>query len=487
MPLTPHIRLPRAVAALLLLTLSLIALSLPAQAQTPATSGPPQPPAASQPDTSRQPAPPAPTLVPPALTGPVTFTCGVARKGETALTPATVFTDTSAGFDLHTTPTIANGACTSAATDQPFFFSIPVPEGNYRVTLTLGGAAASTTTIRAEARRLYVEKLPIPAGKSISRTLDINVRIAEFTRPDGTPGRVRLKQREIGNLDWDAKLTLEFNGLNPSVRTITVEPLTGAKAEPVVFLAGDSTMVDQDVEPWASWGQQFPRFFTPGIVIANHAESGESAISFLGEQRFAKIMSLIKPGDFFFVQFAHNDQKVQNGLPRYNQIMTDFVTEVRARGATPVIVTAMNRDEFDDAGKIRDTLGGYPQASRQIAADTKTALIDLNDMSKTMFEAMGPGPNGADHAFMKFAAGSYPGVVTAINDSTHFNNYGAYELARCIVHGIREDKLPLTRFLDPSVPDFNPAHPDAFADFHLPYTPMQKKEDTTKIPQANLN
>jgi hypothetical protein len=171
-------------------------------------------------------------------------------------------------------------------------------------------------------------------------------------------------------------------------------------------------------------------------------------------------------------------------MPRYIQIMTDFVTQVRAKGATPIIVTAQNRDNFDADGHIVDTLGGYPQASRQIAADTKTDLIDLNAMSKTMFEAMGK--DGADHAFMKFKAGSYPGVDHDIADSTHFNNFGAYELARCVVHGIRQDKLPIARFLDPTVPDMDPAHPDAFASFHLPYTPPQKTEDVTEIPQANL-
>jgi lysophospholipase L1-like esterase len=97
-------------------------------------------------------------------------------------------------------------------------------------------------------------------------------------------------------------------------------------------------------------------------------------------------MSLIKPGDWFFVQFAHNDQKVANGMPRYIEIMTGFVNQVRAKGATPVIVTAQNRNSFDADGHINDTLGGYPQASRKIAADTNTALIDLNDMSKTMFD-----------------------------------------------------------------------------------------------------
>jgi len=465
------------------------ALTLNAAAQAPAPDSPDSSAAPAAPArAARQPVmpatPPAPTIVPAALPGAVTYTCGAAKKGQTALTPATLITGTSAGWDLNTVPTVANGICSAAPADKPFFFSIPVPPGNYRVTVALGGKDAATVTVRAEARRLMLEKVAVAVGKTVTRDFDVNVRIPEFTKPDGTQGRVRLKQREIGNLDWDPKLTLEFNGTNPAFRSLTIEPLVGAKAEPTLYLAGDSTMVDQDVEPWASWGQQLPRFFLPGVVVANDAESGESAISFLGEQRFAQIMSLIKPGDYFFVQFAHNDQKVQNGLPRYIQIMTDFVTQVRAKGATPVIVTAQNRYSFDADGHITDTLGGYPQASRKIAADTNTALIDLNDMSKVMFEAMGP--DGAAHAFMRFKAGSYPGVERDIMDSTHFNNFGAYELAQCVTHGIREAKLPIVKFLDPAVADFDPAKPDVFASFSLPYTPPQKKEDVTQIPQANL-
>jgi lysophospholipase L1-like esterase len=461
-----------------------LAFALNAAAQAPATdpSTPAQPARAARPVVATGPI--VATVVPPALTGPVTYNCGGAKKNAVGLLATTLASDKSPGWDLKTVPTVANGICSAIGSDQPFFLSLPVPPGNYRITVVLGGKEASTITVRAEARRLMLEKVSVAAGKTVTKSFDVNVRIPEFTKPDGTQGRVRLKAREVGNLDWDAKLTLEFNGVNPAFHTLTIEPLTGAKAEPTIYLAGDSTMVDQDVEPWASWGQMLPRFFLPGVVVANHAESGESAISFLGEQRFAEIMSLIQPGDYFFVQFAHNDQKVANGMPRYIQIMTDFVTQVKAKGATPVIVTSMNRDSFDADGHIKDTLGGYPQASRQIAKETGVALIDLNAMSKTMFEGMGP--DGADHAFMKFKAGSYPGVERDISDTTHFNNYGAYELARCIVHGIREQKLPIAKFLDPSVPDFDPAKPDVFTDFHLPYTPMQKQEDTTQIPQANL-
>jgi lysophospholipase L1-like esterase len=459
------------------------AATLSAVAQAPDAPDSATPPAAPR-TAVRTPAPPiVPTVIPPALTGPVTYTCGPAKAGATALTPAALVTGTAAGWDLKSVPTIAKGVCSSTGTDKPFYFSIPLPEGNYRVTVALGGKEASVVTVRAEARRLYIEKLPVKAGSSITKTFDVNLRIPEFTKPDGTPGRVRLKPREIGNLDWDPKLTLEFNGVNPSVSSIKIEPITG---EPVLYLAGDSTMVDQDVEPWASWGQMLPRFFLPGIVIANHAESGEASNSFVAEQRFAKIMSEIKPGDWFFVQFAHNDQKNKDFLPKYHEIMTDFVNQVRAKGANPVIVTAMNRDSFDDQGHIRDTFAGYIQAAREVATATKAPLIDLNYMSKTMFEAMGPGPDKVDHAFMHFAANTFPDQPKAIHDDTHFNNYGAYELARCIVHGIREDNLPIAKFIDPSVPDFNPAKPDPFTSFHLPFTPMQTKEDTTKIPQANL-
>jgi lysophospholipase L1-like esterase len=106
-------------------------------------------------------------------------------------------------------------------------------------------------------------------------------------------------------LDWDAKLTLEFNGDHPSFRELRIEPIH----ETTIYLAGDSTVVDQDVEPWAAWGQMLPRFFRPGVVVANHAESGETTRSFVTEQRLAKVMSLIQPGDYLFIQFAHNDQK----------------------------------------------------------------------------------------------------------------------------------------------------------------------------------
>jgi lysophospholipase L1-like esterase len=471
-------------ASLFVLALAFSIAPISAQTAPEAAPAPTVPTAApAAPRPARAPRPPQQVLPslppPPALTGPVTFSCG-AKRGSTALTAASLFTPTSAGFDLMAAPTVANGVCSS---DKPFFFSAAVPEGNYRVTIALGGKLATVTTVRAEARRLMLEKIPVAAGKTYVQTFDVNVRVPEFKNPDGTPNRVRLKDREIGNLNWDQKLTLEFNGSNPSFHSITIEPLIYEKAEPVIYLAGDSTMVDQDSNPWASWGQQLPRFFLPGIVIANEAESGETSASFKGELRMAKVMSVIKPGDWFFMQFNHNDQKPGAvSLDQYKALLTEFVTEVRSKGATPVIVTAQNRMTFDDAGHITNSLGDYPEAARQVGAATNTAVIDLTAMSKVMFEAMGP--DGAKHAFMQYPAHTFPGQNNAYADITHFNNYGAYELARCIVHGIREDKLTIAKYLDPTVPDMDPAKFDPFPSFSLPDTPSMRKEDVTKIPQT---
>jgi lysophospholipase L1-like esterase len=330
-----------------------------------------------------------------------------------------------------------------------------------------------------------LEKIPTKPDESVTKIFDTNVRYPEIA---GDPKNlVKLKPRELGILNWDHKLTLEFNGDHPSVRSINIEPIPD---EPVIYLAGDSTVVDQYFEPWAAWGQMLPRFFLPGVVIANHAESGETTKSFVGEKRLAKIMTTMKPGDYLFIQFAHNDMKPAAVTPgiavvpiaEYKKLLADYIAQTRAKGATPILVTAMNRRTFDDAGQITNSLAGYPDATREVAVQQKVALIDLNAMSKTLFEAMGP--EATLKAFMHYPANSFPGQTAAISDDTHFNSYGAYELARCIVHGIREANLPLTKFLDPAVRDFNPVHPDPQPDFHLPFTPILHPGDPTKVGQT---
>jgi lysophospholipase L1-like esterase len=312
---------------------------------------------------------------------------------------------------------------------------------------------------------------------SATRVFDVNVRVPQIA--GDASHTVKLKPREVGNLDWDSKLTLEFNGDRPSIHSLSIEPIK----ETTIYLAGDSTVVDQDVEPWAAWGQMLPRFFNPGVVVANHAESGETIRSFVKEERLAKIYSLIQPGDYLFIQFGHNDQKpTGESLDDYKALLIDWIAKIRAKGATPVLVTSVNRRTFDTEGRIVNSLLPYTGAVRETAVSQHVALIDLNAMSKTLFEAMGL--ETSMRAFMHYPANAFPNQAEAINDDTHFNSYGAYELARCVVRGIRDAKLPLAEFLNEKTADFDPAVPDSQTYFHLPATPIQSKtSDVMKLPQ----
>jgi len=338
----------------------------------------------------------------------------------------------------------------------PFYFSVPVrAEGNYRVTVKLGDQREATvTTVKAELRRLMLERVRTAPGQFVTRTFVVNVR---HTQIKGG-GEVRLKPRETGNeaWAWDDRLTLEFTDEHPAVKTIEIQK---DDTVPTLYIAGDSTSTDQPVEPYNSWGQMITRFFRPEIAVANHGESGESLRGFIGERRLEKLMSVIKPGDYLMIQMGHNDQKEKGegvgALTTYKADLKRFIAEARQHGATPILITSMNRLTFDDSGHITNSLGDYPEAVRQAAKEEQVAYIDLHAMSKLFYEAM-----GRVNAHQAFAG----------DDTTHHSDYGSYELARCIVQGIKDGHLPIAKFLV-DVPKFDPAHPDTFGKFDVPAEP----------------
>jgi lysophospholipase L1-like esterase len=360
---------------------------------------------------------------------------------------------------------LRNDFCTS---DKPFLFSVALPEGNYNVTITLGDAKGeSITTVKAESRRLMLEKVETKKGKFETRTFTVNIRNSQIV----TGGQVKLKDREIGVFHWDDKLTVEFNNKRPCVAAIEI---TKADDAITIYLVGDSTVTDQTKEPWCAWGQMLPRFFKAGVAIANHAESGETLKAFRGEKRLDKILSQIKTGDYLFIQFTHNDQKPGSAyvepFTTYKEQLKFYIAEAKKRGAIPVLVTSMHRRTFDANGKITNSLGDYPEAMRQTAKEESVALIDLNAMSKTFYEALGP--EKAVKAFVHYPANTFPGQDKELKDDTHFNAYGGYELARCIVEGIKANKLGIAKFLDDDVPSFDPAKPDDVSKWNLPASPF---------------
>ncbi len=344
--------------------------------------------------------------------------------------------------------------------DKPFFFSIDLPEGNYDVTVKLG--AVTDMTLRAEARRLIASHQNIPTTLKFT----VNVRYPEIS----TGGTVRLNDREVGTRTWDKRLSLEFNGKHAAIQILDIQQTDKAIT---VYLAGDSTVVDQTAEPWAAWGQMLPRFFKQGVSIANHAESGRALKSFLGDKRLDKILSTIVKGDYLFIQFTHNDQKPGSSyvepFTTYKEHLKLYIGEARKRGAIPVLVTSMHRRTFDSSGKITNSLKEYPEAMRQTAVEEKVALIDLTAMSQLFYESMGP--ESSIKAFVHYPAGTFPGQQRELKDDTHFNSYGAYQLAQCIVEGMRSNHLGLVKYLRSDIAHYDAAHPDDVSKWNLPLSP----------------
>ena len=129
-----------------------------------------------------------------------------------------------------------------------------------------------------------------------------------------------------------------------------------------------------------------------------------------------------------------------------------------------MLVTSTNRRRFDENGKIINTLEDYPAAMRQLAKEENVMLIDLNAMSKDLYEALGP--EVSKKAFVHYPANSYPGQTQALADDTHFNPYGAYELAKCVVQAIIDKNYLLKKYIRSDWKTFDPKKPDPLESFH---------------------
>ncbi|TVZ16553.1 lysophospholipase L1-like esterase [Maribacter sp. MAR_2009_72] len=366
------------------------------------------------------------------------------------------------GFDFNTSKNVQfhhNGFSIDKA---PVYFSVMKPEGNYMVKIDFEGAESATTIIlKAESRRLMLDTI-IGPNTTFSKSVMINVRTPNIIGG----GEISLKDRELTYLNWDRKLTLEFLG-TAKVRAIQVTPIPKITS---IFLAGDSTVTDQDLEPWASWGQFITRYLSDRVVVSNYAYSGASLSSFKGSRRLEKIGSLLKKGDYLLIEFGHNDQKQkeENEGPwlNYTKLLVEFVNTAREKGAIPVLLTPVQRRSFGEDGKLNNTHGEYPDAVRAVAKKMNVPLIDLTKITTTLYESWGD--DRSRKAFVQYPANTFPGQSTALEDNTHFNAFGANEIAFCVIQEIKRQGLPLEVFLKNTTPAYNPAFPNHISQWALP-------------------
>ena len=211
-----------------------------------------------------------------------------------------------------------------------------------------------------------------------------------------------------------------------------------------VLLAGDSTIAEKlpEKRPETGWGEALqPWFAGSHVVVVNHARNGRSTRTFIEEGRWDALLAETRPGDFVFIQFGHNDQskskpKRYTAPDDFKTNLGRFVADVRARDATPVLLTPVVRRRFDEDGVFYDAHGVYPDLVRDVAKSEKTALIDLHARSTDYLVAYGA--ERSKELFLWLEPGESPNYPEGLEDNTHFSPLGARVMASLVMLGILE-------------------------------------------------
>ena len=372
--------------------------------------------------------------------------------------------DTGFGYDRNT-------IAISKKQKQPMFFSVRVPEGDYKVTVTIGSHQyAGVTCLRSETRRMVIERMMTKKGELQDVTFNVNIRTSYI---DGQK-IVELQNREKKDWGWDNRLTLEFNGERPAVNRIRIEP---NQPKMKIWLCGNSTVTDQDNEPYTSWGQILPYWFDENVSVENIAMSGLRTTSFIAQNRLAKIVQEAKPGDYVLIEFGHNDEK--DSTPgsgawyNFTYNLKQFIDMLRPQGVHVILATPTERRNFKNK-KISASHGDYPDAIRTIAKREGLPLIDLTVSTTELYNAMGD--SLSKKLFVHYPANTYPGQNKELKDNTHSSSYGAYEISKLVVMGLKSNEIELVKYLRPSWKDFNPQFYDDWQSFYWPATPMNHSE-----------
>lgn len=263
--------------------------------------------------------------------------------------------------------------CTGTSSIDCHFGGAP---GNYEVTVELGGPQAGNTYVDAEAFRRMIAQTATTAGMTRRLSFVVNVRAneAEPIRPNDSP----TDQHTAGTPGLD----VYFRGPMPKATFICHKLATKST---MIWLAGDSTVADQQFLPFATWGQHLPQHFLPPISVANYADSGESSSSHLGRAGlWGAIKAGMKAGDWVFVQFGHNDDSA--AVLRTN--LGTFVRDAKAVGAFPVLVSPQSRATFSGT-TLSAQHGTFPATFRQVAEENNVAFIDLTALTTTWLRMVG--------------------------------------------------------------------------------------------------
>lgn len=237
-----------------------------------------------------------------------------------------------------------------------------------------------------------------------------------------------------------ADASIEYKGTIYNGMQISLGKAAKSSASvPTIFSIGDSTMANKgEGTEEAGWGQLMNEHLTDAIRVDNHAQNGRSSKSFIDEGRWQKVLDQLKPGDYVFIQFGHNDEKADekrhtDADTSFKDNLRKFITEAEDKGAIPVLFNSMVRRKFE-GDKLTNTHGDYIKAPFEVAEEMGTYYVDAESISRKLVESMGP--EDSKSLFMWFPPEK--------KDDTHLNHTGARKMSKLFLDAVCE-KIPSFR------------------------------------------
>ena len=355
------------------------------------------------------------------------FGPGEIARGATQVTAATSYTtDLGYGFEDTTTLTETDrggedplrGDFVSTASTATFL--VDLAPGDYRIRI-LSGDLDGPTDIAVTAEE--IEKVPQTEAEA-GEMLELEFELALVS----------------------GRLGLTLTGTAANINAVDIEALPARRRghRPTLYLLGDSTMQTYDPYwmPQAGWGQFFDRFLSDRVLVDNRSIGGRSSRSFLNQGRLDEVLRLVRPGDYVYVQFGHNDATYTvpdryTPPEDFREYLRTYIEGARQRGGEAIVVTPVSRRDVDaDTGRFRVSFPEYVEAAISIAAELDAPLVDLSASSRAFLDELGA--EGAKDVFLHADAGVYPNRPNGVADDTHFQEYGAIQMARLVALGTAE-------------------------------------------------
>lgn len=249
--------------------------------------------------------------------------------------------------------------------------------------------------------------------------------------------------------------------------------LSSSKKQTTIFIIGDSTAANKshfDTNPERGWGMVLQGFYDEKILVDNHAVNGQSSKSFIDGGRWQKVFDKIKPGDYVFIQFGHNDEKPApqrhtDPGSTFDDNLRKFVKETRLKGGIPVLFNAVVRrnfyqkvdssiedeslrntqyaDEKVNSDTLIDTHGAYLLSPRNVAREMGVPFVDANKITHDLEQELGIVESRKLH--MWFKPGEVPSIPKGRQDNTHYNVYGARVVAGLMADAIGKEVPALAK------------------------------------------